>query len=1053
MIKRIVIALTIVLWGFCVNAQQTVQANQIKAIDSLKVNTKWVKSIITDTSLAGATDRDVPSASAIQQFFLNRFAYAIKKGDTAGMLAGYSRLQRFLDTVAAHWSAIQGKQPLLGFTPVPNTRIINGHQLNADVVISATDITTGTLPNAQLTTSVTLMGNVFNGNNQLLQLDGAGKVSFANLPSSLMIIKGVWNPVTNSPALSDGTGTAGWTYKASFTGVDSVIVNFGSGNWTVYNGDYAIYNNSGKWEIAHTGDNGVVKINGKWGLVTITTTDISEGVNLYYTDGRARAAVSAGVGINYNSTTGVISTSAVLSVSASNGITASIVSNGLTLNLANVPNGALANSTISGVALGGALANLTPGSGLSGSAYNGSTPQTFSIAVGGVTNAMLAGSIDYAKMNAATVPTWNQSTTGNAATATDVTRYWNGVANDGFAVANTATPSELIGMYGGVMRRQSAGSVQVFLGLGSNAYTSISYLPILAGSANPLTNPLYAPGVMINGFDLSKKLYVGGDIRVDGNFALGGSDGAGRVIYLNGQSTHYNVMIAAQQNINNTFEITPSTTIGGSTYSTPAFKIDFGASNAVTLSGSLTASTLTALATPAYSSGTFYFAEYDAPGGGIIRYATVSQAQAALGISGGPFLPLTGGTLTGDLTISKNNPSLAIAATHVGGLTYLIQSQISGVSNSGFEIRDATAGVTRWYIDATGTVVSNGNMVGPYANFNGAGGGIYNEQLTIGVASTPKITWAQTGGYRWSQRIDATNGDFHLRYEDGGLDVINYNRLGNVGIGFTPTSWNAIYKTVQVGLGGVISSPGSGTSHEINLTSNLYYTDQWRILADAGYYPSLLQIHNGGFVLYSGGVNTVGGITTLTQVFGVNNNGVVTGASFIPTGGSSGNLLVGNGTLVTMAASSTPSTVVLRDASGNFSAGAITATSFIGALNYSLSLGSHLSGGTFNNTGNITISTDASSSVVSGAIVARDASGDFSARQVTLTAGLSAVSTINAGGLIVTGTILTGSPTLGTAKPWKFGSMVATTYTTTKMLEVEVDGVMYYIPAVSQSEL
>jgi hypothetical protein len=38
----------------------------------------------------------------------------------------------------------------------------------------------------------------------------------------------------------------------------------------------------------------------------LTTTNVAEGTNLYYTDARARASVSAGTGISYNSTTGVI---------------------------------------------------------------------------------------------------------------------------------------------------------------------------------------------------------------------------------------------------------------------------------------------------------------------------------------------------------------------------------------------------------------------------------------------------------------------------------------------------------------------------------------------------------------------------------------------------------------------------------------------------------------------------------------------------------------------------------------------------------------------------
>lgn len=55
-----------------------------------------------------------------------------------------------------------------------------------------------------------------------------------------------------------------------------------------------------------------------------------------------------------------------------------------------VTNAMLVNSTISGIALGASLTNLTPGAGLSGTAYNGGTSQTW--VVSGVTNAMLVNS-------------------------------------------------------------------------------------------------------------------------------------------------------------------------------------------------------------------------------------------------------------------------------------------------------------------------------------------------------------------------------------------------------------------------------------------------------------------------------------------------------------------------------------------------------------------------------------------------------------------------------------------------------------------------------------
>lgn len=61
--------------------------------------------------------------------------------------------------------------------------------------------------------------------------------------------------------------------------------------------------------------------------VLLNTTNITEGSKLFYTDTRARAALSSGSGINYNSGTGVIATtgfsgtvSPVTSITVVNGI-------------------------------------------------------------------------------------------------------------------------------------------------------------------------------------------------------------------------------------------------------------------------------------------------------------------------------------------------------------------------------------------------------------------------------------------------------------------------------------------------------------------------------------------------------------------------------------------------------------------------------------------------------------------------------------------------------------------------------------------------------------
>lgn len=57
--------------------------------------------------------------------------------------------------------------------------------------------------------------------------------------------------------------------------------------------------------------NGSAAYNSSTGVITVPSTSahITESGNLFYTDARARAAVSAGTGISYNSTTGVITSS------------------------------------------------------------------------------------------------------------------------------------------------------------------------------------------------------------------------------------------------------------------------------------------------------------------------------------------------------------------------------------------------------------------------------------------------------------------------------------------------------------------------------------------------------------------------------------------------------------------------------------------------------------------------------------------------------------------------------------------------------------------------
>jgi hypothetical protein len=106
----------------------------------------------------------------------------------------------------------------------------------------------------------------------------------------------------------------------------------------------------------------------------------------------------------------------------------------------------------------------------------------------------------------------------------------------------------------------------------------------------------------------------------------------------------------------------------------------------------------------------------------------------------------------------------------------------------------------------------------------------------------------------------------------------------------------------------------------------------------------------------------------------------------------------------------TASKVVARDASGNFSAGTITATLSGTATQVSntLTVGSYLTGDNFDGSSASTIAVDATSDNTASKVVARDASGNFSAGTITASLSGNANSADQVNNTLTVGSYLTG---------------------------------------------
>jgi len=146
--------------------------------------------------------------------------------------------------------------------------------------------------------------NVANG---VACTNGANKIDVAQLPSATMIFKDTFDPTATpaSPLLNgDVLARAGDEYIATQQGT----YDFGAGGVLFQTGDFAIYNGS-IWRHSPAAD-GVVSVNGLQGAVVLHTDDISEGgspTNMWFTNTRARGAVSASAPLSFNSGTGVFS--------------------------------------------------------------------------------------------------------------------------------------------------------------------------------------------------------------------------------------------------------------------------------------------------------------------------------------------------------------------------------------------------------------------------------------------------------------------------------------------------------------------------------------------------------------------------------------------------------------------------------------------------------------------------------------------------------------------------------------------------------------------------
>jgi len=218
----------------------------------------------------------------------------------------------------------------LGYTPAS---LVNGIIPTEQIVLSTSDVTEGSrlyFSQARARFSISLTA----GASGALYDNTTGVLDLSALTYNLTALQ-IKNALTYTPAALDSNGLLLASQVPKIAITDTFVVGSEAGMLalTAETGDVAIRTDLNKsfilkgadptvlaaWQELLSPTAAVTSVNGQTGPVVLTSGDVGESTNLYYTDARSRASLSitAGTtGVTYDNTTGVLDLTALASTSS-----------------------------------------------------------------------------------------------------------------------------------------------------------------------------------------------------------------------------------------------------------------------------------------------------------------------------------------------------------------------------------------------------------------------------------------------------------------------------------------------------------------------------------------------------------------------------------------------------------------------------------------------------------------------------------------------------------------------------------------------------------------